>query len=58
VIVISINHIYSFGYSLQAYANSFLSGKKTGRRNGLKSPALGALLHTPVGAGLPAKAAV
>ncbi|WP_218574382.1 hypothetical protein, partial [Pseudomonas sp. PB120] len=40
MIYISINHIYSFGYSFKRYAKTNVPGKKTGRKNGLNSLAV------------------
>jgi hypothetical protein len=39
-IYISINLIFSFVYSLNAYADNETPGEKKGRENGLKTPAL------------------
>jgi hypothetical protein len=40
VIYISINLIFSFVYSINAYALYKSWGEKKGRRNGLKTPAM------------------
>ncbi|MBW8127927.1 MULTISPECIES: hypothetical protein [Pseudomonas] len=39
-IYISLNLIFSFVYSLNAYAGDESPGEKKGRKNGLKTPAM------------------